>query len=78
MTADAELMRLELDNQIAVARSFLRPDDPELSRRYDTSVDQVAGLGIGLGGADVFGGAPQHSSASEFGTVGAGITGRKA
>lgn len=28
-------------------------------------------------GADVFGGAPQHSSAAAFGTVGAGITGRK-
>jgi arsenite methyltransferase len=28
-------------------------------------------------GADVFGGAPQHSSAADFGTVGAGITGRK-
>jgi GNAT superfamily N-acetyltransferase len=44
MTPDAELMRLELDNQIAVARAFLRPGDPELSRRYDTSVDQVAGF----------------------------------
>ena len=44
MTSDAELMRLELDNQLAVARAFLRPNDPELSRRYDTSVDQVAGL----------------------------------
>jgi arsenite methyltransferase len=28
-------------------------------------------------GADVFGGAPQHSSAADFGTVGAGITGHK-
>jgi arsenite methyltransferase len=28
-------------------------------------------------GADVFGGAPQQSSASDFGTMGAGITGRK-
>ena len=28
-------------------------------------------------GADVFGGAPLHSSAAAFGTVGAGITGRK-
>ena len=28
-------------------------------------------------GADVFGGAPQHSNAAAFGTVGAGITGRK-
>jgi SAM-dependent methyltransferase len=28
-------------------------------------------------GLDVFGGAPQHSSAADFGTVGAGITGRK-
>jgi SAM-dependent methyltransferase len=28
-------------------------------------------------GADIFGGAPQHSSAADFGTVGAGITGRK-
>jgi SAM-dependent methyltransferase len=28
-------------------------------------------------GADVFDGAPQHSSAADFGTVGAGITGRK-
>jgi arsenite methyltransferase len=29
-------------------------------------------------GADVFDGAPQHSNAADFGTVGAGITGRKA
>jgi len=28
-------------------------------------------------GVDVFDGAPQHSSAADFGTVGAGITGRK-
>lgn len=28
-------------------------------------------------GADVFDGAPQHSNAADFGTVGAGITGRK-
>jgi len=48
--------------------------------------DELASLVEGAGfrvvevrrGADVFGGAPQHSSASEFGTVGAGITGRKA
>jgi arsenite methyltransferase len=28
-------------------------------------------------GADIFSGAPQHSSAADFGTVGAGITGRR-
>jgi hypothetical protein len=28
-------------------------------------------------GADAFNGAPQHSNAAVFGTVGAGITGRK-
>jgi len=28
-------------------------------------------------GADVFGGAPQHSDAAAFGTIGAGIVGRK-
>ncbi len=43
MTADAELMRLELENQIAVARAFLQPAR-ELARRYGTSLDRVAGL----------------------------------
>ena len=43
MTADLALMRLELENQIAVARAFLRPGD-DLAERYGTSVDEVAGL----------------------------------
>lgn len=45
MTADAELMRLELGNQIAGAHAFLMPS-PEVKRRYDTSVDTVAGLTV--------------------------------
>jgi GNAT superfamily N-acetyltransferase len=44
MTADAELIRLELENQIAVARAFLVPDDPALAHKYGTSLDDVAGL----------------------------------
>ena len=43
MTSDAELMRLELENQIAVARAFLSPGDA-LAERYGTAVDDVAGL----------------------------------
>jgi GNAT superfamily N-acetyltransferase len=43
MTADAELMRLELENQIAVARTFLSPG-AELADRSGTAVDDVAGL----------------------------------
>ncbi len=43
MTADLDLMRLELENQITVARAFLRPGD-DLAERYGTSVDQIAGL----------------------------------
>jgi hypothetical protein len=43
MTADAELIRLELENQIAVARAFLSPGD-DLAQRYGTAVDDVAGL----------------------------------
>jgi len=43
MTADAELMRLELENQIAVARAFLSPGT-ELAQRYGTAVEQVVGL----------------------------------
>jgi hypothetical protein len=43
MTADAELIRLELENQIAVARAFLSPGN-ELAQRYGTAVDDVAGL----------------------------------
>lgn len=47
--------------------------------------DELASLVEGAGfrevevrrGADVFGGAPEHSSAAAFGTVGAGITGRR-
>jgi SAM-dependent methyltransferase len=47
--------------------------------------DELASLVEGAGfrdvevrrGADVFGGAPQQSSAADFGTMGAGITGRK-
>ncbi len=43
MSDDPLLMRLELENQIAVARAFLRPGD-DLAERYGTSVDEVAGL----------------------------------
>ena len=43
MTSDAELMRLELENQLAVARAFLTPGG-ELASRYGTSLDRVAGL----------------------------------
>ena len=43
MTGDAELMRLELENQIAVARAFLSPGN-ELAQRYGTAVDDIAGL----------------------------------
>jgi GNAT superfamily N-acetyltransferase len=45
MTADAQLMRLELGNQIVGAHAFLVPS-PEVKRRYDTSVDTVAGLTV--------------------------------
>lgn len=43
MSAELALMRLELENQIAVARAFLRPGD-DRAERYGTSVDEVAGL----------------------------------
>jgi GNAT superfamily N-acetyltransferase len=43
MTADAELIRLELDNQIAGGRAFVA-GNPELSTRYGTAFDTIAGL----------------------------------
>jgi hypothetical protein len=43
MTRDAELIRLELDNQIAGGRAFVAAR-PELSARYGTAFDSVAGL----------------------------------
>lgn len=43
MTADAELIRLELENQIAGGRAFLAAG-PEISARYGTAFDEVAGL----------------------------------
>jgi len=45
MTADAELIRLELDNQIAGGRAFVT-GSPELAARYGTGFDTVAGLGV--------------------------------
>ena len=42
MTVDAELMRLELDNQIAAGRAFLAA--PGLSARYGSALATVAGL----------------------------------
>jgi GNAT superfamily N-acetyltransferase len=43
MTRDAELIRLELDNQIAGGRAFIAAG-PEMSAKYGTSFDTVAGL----------------------------------
>src|SRR5690242_13694185 len=43
MTADAELIRLELENQIAGGRAFVAAG-PEISARYGTAFDEVAGL----------------------------------
>jgi hypothetical protein len=43
MTADAELIRLELDNQITGGRAFVAAG-PEISARYGTAFDTVAGL----------------------------------
>ena len=43
MTGDASLMRLELENQIAGGRTFLAAR-PDISVRYGTAVDTVAGL----------------------------------
>jgi len=43
MTTDAELIRLELENQLAVARAFLVSGD-DLAQRYGTSVDEIAGI----------------------------------
>jgi hypothetical protein len=43
VTPDAELIRLELDNQIAGGRAFVA-GGPELSARYGTAFDTVAGL----------------------------------
>jgi GNAT superfamily N-acetyltransferase len=40
---DAELIRLELDNQIAGGRAFVAAG-PEISARYGTAFDTVAGL----------------------------------
>ena len=43
MTSDAELMRLELGNQIAGNRAFVA-GDPAVAARYGTSFQRVAGL----------------------------------
>lgn len=43
MTNDAELVRLELDNQIAGNRAFVA-GDPAVAKRYDTSFETIAGL----------------------------------
>ena len=43
MTATAELVRLDLENQIAGGRAFLAAG-PAISARYGTAVDTVAGL----------------------------------
>jgi GNAT superfamily N-acetyltransferase len=43
MTRDAELIRLELDNQIAGGRAFIAAT-PEICARYGSSFDTVAGL----------------------------------
>jgi GNAT superfamily N-acetyltransferase len=43
MTGDAELIRRELDNQIAGGRAFVAAS-PEISAKYGTAFDTVAGL----------------------------------
>ena len=43
MTPDAELIRLELGNQIAGARAFVA-GGPQISARYGTAFDTVSGL----------------------------------
>ena len=43
MSGDAELIRIELDNQIAAGRAFVAAG-PEISARYGTAFDTVAGL----------------------------------
>lgn len=43
MTAHAELIRLELDNQTAAGRAFVAAG-PEISAQYGTAFDTVAGL----------------------------------
>jgi len=43
MSSDAELMRLELDNQIASGRAFMA-GNPEFSAEYGTALDLVGGL----------------------------------
>jgi GNAT superfamily N-acetyltransferase len=43
MNRDPELVRLELDNQIAGSRAFVAAG-PEISARYGTAFDTVAGL----------------------------------
>ena len=45
MTADAELVRLELDNQIAGGRAFVA-GTPDIAKRYGGSFDMVAGLPV--------------------------------
>ncbi|HEV2249000.1 MAG TPA: hypothetical protein VGT60_00640 [Candidatus Limnocylindria bacterium] len=45
MTADAELIRLELDNQIAGGRAFVA-GTAEIAKRYGGSFDVVAGLSV--------------------------------
>ena len=43
MTADAELMRLELDNQVVAGRAFLVAE-PAIASTYGTSAETVSGL----------------------------------
>jgi GNAT superfamily N-acetyltransferase len=43
MTGDAELIRLELDNQITGGRAFITAT-PEIAARYGSAYDTVAGL----------------------------------
>jgi hypothetical protein len=43
MTRDAELIRLELDNQIAGGRAFIAAT-PDIAARYESAFDIVAGL----------------------------------
>ncbi|MEA2660889.1 MAG: hypothetical protein QOH08_461 [Chloroflexota bacterium] len=50
MTGDGELVRLELDNQIAAGRAFLA-GSPDLAARYGTSFDEVSGLATPTCGA---------------------------
>jgi hypothetical protein len=43
MTADADLIRLELENQVAGGRAFVAAG-PQIAARYGTAFDDVAGL----------------------------------